>query len=228
MGRFNRGDNFGGRKRFDNDRGSRGGGRPSMHQAVCDECGKDCEVPFKPTGDKPVFCSYCFDKKETSNSSRAERRIAARQNRGDRQMFRAVCDKCGKDCEVPFKPSSDKPIFCSECFGKGEKGANRNKNVASSDQYSKQFEILNNKIDNILEMLSSETEVKKEKPIAKAIKKTVEKKTVAKKAAAPKKAAKKVAAKKKEVKKKVAPKKVVKKAVAKKKVVKKTATKKKK
>jgi CxxC-x17-CxxC domain-containing protein len=25
-----------------------------MHKAVCAECGKDCEVPFKPSGDRPV------------------------------------------------------------------------------------------------------------------------------------------------------------------------------
>ncbi len=37
---------------------------------------------------------------------------------GDRQMFDAVCSNCGKDCQVPFKPTSGKPIFCSECFDK--------------------------------------------------------------------------------------------------------------
>ncbi len=26
-----------------------------MHSAVCDDCGKRCEVPFRPTGDKPIF-----------------------------------------------------------------------------------------------------------------------------------------------------------------------------
>ncbi|MDD3711005.1 MAG: hypothetical protein PHP37_00135 [Patescibacteria group bacterium] len=47
--------------------GNRGGGT-IMHKAVCFECGKDCEVPFKPTGGKPVFCSACFDKKGGSES----------------------------------------------------------------------------------------------------------------------------------------------------------------
>ena len=47
-----------------------GGGRPSfnrgpreMHKAICSECGKECEVPFKPTEGKPVFCRECFAKK---------------------------------------------------------------------------------------------------------------------------------------------------------------------
>lgn len=31
-----------------------------MHPAVCDNCGKNCEVPFQPTGEKPVYCNDCF------------------------------------------------------------------------------------------------------------------------------------------------------------------------
>jgi CxxC-x17-CxxC domain-containing protein len=39
--------------------GNRGGGR-MMHQAMCDKCGRSCEVPFQPTGEKPVYCNECF------------------------------------------------------------------------------------------------------------------------------------------------------------------------
>jgi CxxC-x17-CxxC domain-containing protein len=31
-----------------------------MHPAVCAECGKDTEVPFRPTGERPVYCSDCY------------------------------------------------------------------------------------------------------------------------------------------------------------------------
>ncbi len=41
-----------------------------MHKAVCSECGKNCEVPFEPTGSKPVFCSECFEKKGGKDDSR--------------------------------------------------------------------------------------------------------------------------------------------------------------
>lgn len=34
-----------------------------------------------------------------------------------KQMHQAVCDKCGQTCEVPFKPTSGKPVLCSNCFG---------------------------------------------------------------------------------------------------------------
>ena len=44
--------------------------RREMHKAVCDECGKDCEVPFKPSGNKPVYCSDCFEKREGGRPNR--------------------------------------------------------------------------------------------------------------------------------------------------------------
>jgi CxxC-x17-CxxC domain-containing protein len=34
-----------------------------MHDAVCDDCGRDCQVPFRPSGDKPIYCSDCFEKR---------------------------------------------------------------------------------------------------------------------------------------------------------------------
>lgn len=29
-------------------------------QATCARCGKVAELPFKPTGDKPVYCKECY------------------------------------------------------------------------------------------------------------------------------------------------------------------------
>ncbi|MDD5045098.1 MAG: zinc-ribbon domain containing protein [Candidatus Omnitrophica bacterium] len=33
-----------------------------MFPATCSQCGKSTEVPFQPRGDKPVYCSECFNK----------------------------------------------------------------------------------------------------------------------------------------------------------------------
>jgi CxxC-x17-CxxC domain-containing protein len=48
--------------------GNRGGfrsfGPREMHKAVCSECKQECEVPFKPTEGKPVFCKECYKKKK--------------------------------------------------------------------------------------------------------------------------------------------------------------------
>jgi CxxC-x17-CxxC domain-containing protein len=35
---------------------------------------------------------------------------------GPRQMYPAICSACGKETEVPFQPSGDKPVYCRECF----------------------------------------------------------------------------------------------------------------
>ncbi|MFH1403790.1 MAG: CxxC-x17-CxxC domain-containing protein [Candidatus Altiarchaeota archaeon] len=42
------------------------GRRPDrdMHDAVCSECGQPCQVPFKPTEGRPIYCRDCFQKKK--------------------------------------------------------------------------------------------------------------------------------------------------------------------
>jgi CxxC-x17-CxxC domain-containing protein len=37
-------------------------------------------------------------------------------NRGPREMHKATCSECKKECEVPFKPTEGKPVFCKECY----------------------------------------------------------------------------------------------------------------
>lgn len=43
-----------------------------------------------------------------------------REDRGfrERTMTKVICAECGIECEVPFKPSSDRPVYCKECFAK--------------------------------------------------------------------------------------------------------------
>ena len=36
--------------------------RRQMFPVVCAECGQDTEVPFEPRGDRPVYCSECYNK----------------------------------------------------------------------------------------------------------------------------------------------------------------------
>jgi len=38
-------------------------GSQEKHKATCSECGKECEVPFKPTAGKPVYCRDCYAKR---------------------------------------------------------------------------------------------------------------------------------------------------------------------
>ena len=37
-------------------------------------------------------------------------------SRGPREMFTATCSSCGKEASIPFRPTSGKPVYCSDCF----------------------------------------------------------------------------------------------------------------
>ena len=37
---------------------------------------------------------------------------------GPREMHKAVCSECKKECEVPFKPMEGRPIYCKDCYSK--------------------------------------------------------------------------------------------------------------
>ena len=147
MTNFNQGDRSGRKRNFGGSRFNRG----SMFPAVCSSCGKDCEVPFKPTGSKPVFCSNCFEKNGGPSPRRYEERSSGRPNFREREMFDAICDTCGSKCKLPFRPTSGKPIFCSSCFEKKDVGRNR---TTESDQSQKMLEALNTKVDKILKLLT--------------------------------------------------------------------------
>ena len=42
-------------------------------------------------------------------------------NSGPREMFKAKCAEWGADCEVPFKPREDRPVYCRQCYPKHKK-----------------------------------------------------------------------------------------------------------
>ena len=134
MGNFRRD----GGNRFGGDRGDRfekrgGGGRDfhrggpggrdrgpiTMHQATCDQCQKPCEVPFRPTQGKPVYCSDCFEGKKDSGNNRG----------GDR-----------------FPRKSFDNFKTSDRSDTGNNFAKANNN----DDVKKQLEILNAKMDRLI------------------------------------------------------------------------------
>lgn len=157
MGKFNRNENSGsgrdfGRSDFkrrdfgDRDR------RREMHKAVCDECGRDCEVPFEPTSGKPVYCSDCFEKKDGARPATSR----SFQDRGPRRP--------------DFQRRSEPAV-----------------------QNNMQFQGIENKLDRIIELLSIKSvkedkkvetqpkEVKEIKVVTEKKPKTVKKKSPAKK-----------------------------------------------
>jgi CxxC-x17-CxxC domain-containing protein len=51
------GGGFGGPKRRDS---GAGGFEKKLYDATCDNCGNACQVPFRPSGGKPVYCRDCY------------------------------------------------------------------------------------------------------------------------------------------------------------------------
>ncbi|RQW81225.1 MAG: hypothetical protein EHM14_01895 [Methanothrix sp.] len=52
---------------------SRGGynsGPREMTDVTCSKCGKQTQVPFKPDGSRPVYCSECYQKNKPAKPSR--------------------------------------------------------------------------------------------------------------------------------------------------------------
>jgi CxxC-x17-CxxC domain-containing protein len=34
----------------------------------------------------------------------------------EKSFTKVICSACKKECEIPFKPRGDKPVYCRECF----------------------------------------------------------------------------------------------------------------
>lgn len=161
--------------------------RSKMYKVTCDNCGNACEVPFKPSGDRPVLCDNCFSKKRSDRPNRSGNRDFGR----DKSMHSAVCDNCGDNCEVPFKPTSGKPVYCSKCFdqmgGSSDRGKGGSRGGSrGNDQLNSQFAALNEKLDKILEALVATPSAKTKaatKPKKTTTTKSTEKKTAKKPAA---------------------------------------------
>jgi CxxC-x17-CxxC domain-containing protein len=47
-----------------------------------------------------------------------DRNRGYRDNREPREMFDTTCSDCGKECQVPFKPTDGRPVYCRDCFQK--------------------------------------------------------------------------------------------------------------
>ncbi len=138
-----RGGDFGGKPRFGAERGGKkfGGGddrggrpfsKPELFAAVCSTCGKNCEVPFRPSSDKPVYCSGCFGKK----SGNEERSFG--NDRSD--------DRGGRDFKKDYKPQREER---APRFEKSEE-----RHDGGTADLKKQLSALEVKVNKIIELLS--------------------------------------------------------------------------
>ena len=85
---------------------------------------------------------------------RFDRGSSYRPERNQRpEMFETTCDKCKRKCEVPFRPSGEKPVYCSDCFRKNESFEPKNNSQSPS---SSDLDEINRKLDKILRALKIE------------------------------------------------------------------------
>jgi CxxC-x17-CxxC domain-containing protein len=74
---------------------------------TCEDCGKD----FTFTAGEQEF----FDQKGFTPPRRCKDCRMAKKTAG-RQFTKVTCASCGKETEVPFRPSGDRPVYCRDCF----------------------------------------------------------------------------------------------------------------
>jgi CxxC-x17-CxxC domain-containing protein len=178
---------FGGGRPSFNRGGNRDGGSREMFPATCSSCHKACEIPFRPSGDRPVYCRDCFGSQEGSTPDTRGRR----DERGGEARF--VRKEHTPSFSTPKAPVEDKRI----------------------EGLKRQLDDVNVKVDQILHLLNAknavvlpaEVKAAAKKSVAEAVQAVVEKKETDTKT-------KKKSVKKEDTKKEaVAPKKVVKKKV---------------
>lgn len=80
---------------------------------VCKDCGN--EFVFT-AGEQEFYAEKGFENEpQRCKECRVKRKAAIK---AAREMFPAVCASCGAECQVPFRPREDRPVYCSECFAK--------------------------------------------------------------------------------------------------------------
>ena len=89
----------------------------------------DCGQPFTFTASEQQFyadrqfseprrCSSCRSARKASRGDYGSSGGGGGRSysSGPREMFTATCSSCGREAQVPFRPSGAKPVYCSDCF----------------------------------------------------------------------------------------------------------------
>jgi CxxC-x17-CxxC domain-containing protein len=95
---------------------------------ACADCGQ--EFSFSAS-EQSFYADRGFSEPRRCGSCRAARKLSSgggggggSEDRGGsgygrsgpREMFAATCASCGRDAQVPFRPTSGRPVYCSDCF----------------------------------------------------------------------------------------------------------------
>ena len=80
----------------------------------CRDCGGDF---IFTAGEQEFYAEKGFTNEPGRCSDCRARRRRERAG-GNREMHVAICAECGAETQVPFKPTTGKPIYCDECFSR--------------------------------------------------------------------------------------------------------------
>ena len=45
------------------------------------------------------------------------------RNPRERKMYKVICAECRKECEVPFVPKANRPVYCKTCYSNRRNGS---------------------------------------------------------------------------------------------------------
>lgn len=84
---------------------------------------KKLDILISQSSKRPFEKSYSQKPSRSFSHSHRHDRGRGGSGPGERTYTRAICADCNKECEIPFKPSGDRPIYCKECFSKRKGGS---------------------------------------------------------------------------------------------------------
>lgn len=97
----------------------------SDQQLQCVECGKIFDFSSE---DQEFYATKGYSSPKRCPECRESRKARNNHSRGggggggyrERKEYSVVCAQCGCETTVPFKPNNDRPVFCADCYRKGQ------------------------------------------------------------------------------------------------------------
>jgi CxxC-x17-CxxC domain-containing protein len=83
---------------------------------------KKLDILVSQSSKRPFEKSYSQKPSRSFNHSYRHDRARRGDGPRERTYTKAICADCNKECEIPFKPSDERPVYCKECFPKHKKG----------------------------------------------------------------------------------------------------------
>src|SRR5258706_211154 len=104
---------------------------------TCVDCGEEFlftageQAFYRERGltNEPTRCKSCREKRKTGARGGHPGGAGGGGGGGgygrpEKQMYPATCSQCGRETEVPFQPTSGRPVLCRDCFNAAKSAGN--------------------------------------------------------------------------------------------------------